>query len=356
MKQYPITIIDEIGTLRDSLTLLQAYSQVIVLVDENTYRDCYPLVNPFLPESHRVIGIFAGEIHKTLSTCEKVWEALSDLRIDRKACLLNLGGGVIGDLGGFIASTYKRGIDFYQIPTTLLAQVDASVGGKVGIDFLDFKNQIGLFVAPKSVLIYPEFLKTLPKREWFSGFAEVIKHYLIADKDTWEKIKTLLPENISVSSMMRDAIRIKSEIVNQDPFEQDVRKALNFGHTIGHGIESYFIGFDQEQVLHGEAVAAGMICETFISRQMGLLTETECMDLANYLKQHFQIPKIPTFAYKPIYQNILQDKKNHSGTVQGVLLNGIGSTVWDVPIAVGMFLDAMDFYQTMTRPLVSVDK
>lgn len=349
MEKRPVLTGNDLSLLINSLGLLEKYSQIIVLCDENTYRDCYPLVRPLLPESHRVIGILAGENHKTLATCEKIWAALCDMKADRSACLLNLGGGVVGDMGGFVASTYKRGISFVQIPTSLLAQVDASVGGKTGVDFLNYKNQIGLFANPVSVLIYPGFLDTLPEREWRSGFAEILKHYLIADKSGWEKTRALSPDSLDAESEIQHSIAIKSAIVELDPHEKNIRKSLNFGHTVGHAIESYFIGFDEEQVLHGEAVAAGMICESFFSWKTGLLTEEECMQIVSYIIKYMNIPIIPAFAYKTIYHRMLQDKKNHSGNILSVLLSGIGNTVFDIPISVDLFLSSMEFYQIQMR-------
>ncbi|MBX7240716.1 MAG: 3-dehydroquinate synthase [Bacteroidia bacterium] len=345
MEKYPVLTGNDLSVLIDSLNLAGKYSQIIVLCDENTYRLCYPLVSPLLPENHRVIGILAGEVHKTLATCEKIWTALCEMNTDRSACLLNLGGGVVGDIGGFVAGTYKRGIAFVQIPTSLLAQVDASVGGKTGVDFLNYKNQIGLFARPESVLIYPGFLQTLPEREWKSGFAEILKHYLIADKPGWERIRNVSPETLDTEAEIRHSVAIKSAITEKDPHEKNIRKSLNFGHTVGHAIESYFIGFDQEQVLHGEAVAAGMICESFFSWQAGLITGEECMQITQYINQYFNIPEIPVFAYKTIFHCMAQDKKNYSGEIRTVLLSGIGNTVFDVSVSEESLLASMEYYQ-----------
>ncbi len=349
MESYQIYIEEDLGEMIVRLNLAGKYSKIIVLTDENTYKDCYPLLKPFLPENHHVIGIFAGEIHKTLSTCEKIWSVLCEVNADRNACLLNLGGGVIGDLGGFVAGVYKRGIDFYQIPTSLLAQVDASVGGKVGIDFMSYKNELGLFYPPYSVLIYPAFLKTLNSREWMSGFAEVVKHHLIADKEGWNRLRLLKPESHEVMLLIQHSINIKHNITTQDPFEKNIRKSLNFGHTIGHAIESYFIGFDAQQVLHGEAVAAGMICESFVSWKTGLLSKQECEEISSYLVKYFNLPTIPTFTHKPIYRIMLHDKKNTFGNIRCVLLNGIGNTVYDRAVSESLFMETMEYYNTLNQ-------
>lgn len=321
------------------------YKQVVVIADEHTFQDCYPTAKKYLPESHNVIPIFAGEIHKTIQTCITLWEALTELHIDRNALIVNLGGGVIGDMGGFVASTYKRGIDFVQVPTSLLAQVDASVGSKLGVDFNGYKNQIGLFASPKAVYIYPEFLKTLPQREWYSGFAEVVKHHLIADKDAWTQIRTLSPLDLDINALIRHSIDIKQAIVNQDPKEKGLRKILNFGHTIGHAIESFFIGFDKATVLHGEAVAIGMLCESHLSWQKGLLTEIEFFEISDYLIKHFYLPLIPTFFFSDIYKLMQQDKKNIGKEIQCVLLNSVGQSTYNQVFTINEYYLAMQFVQ-----------
>lgn len=341
---YPIHIGNDIfGQLSQDIAA-ENYTQVIILADENTYRDCYPLVAAYLP-THKVIPILAGEEHKTLSTCEKIWALLTELSVDRKALIINLGGGVVGDLGGFVAGVYKRGIAFMQVPTSLLAMCDASVGGKVGIDFLAAKNQLGLFSIPKAVYICPRFLSTLAQREWISGFAEVIKHYLIADYLGWQKLQKVALNEIDVESLIRHAVNIKAGIVAQDMNEQHIRKSLNFGHTIGHAIESYFLGFDGEKVLHGEAVAIGMICESHISFQKGLLTEKELIEISSYIRTHFRHQDIPFFTYSHIFDLMLQDKKNHNHLILCVLLKGIGQVKINEIISFENFVESMNYYQ-----------
>ncbi|MFN0203549.1 MAG: 3-dehydroquinate synthase [Bacteroidia bacterium] len=344
MQEYPIYIGNQ------SLSQLQldisakAYSNVVVLLDENTYRDCYPILKDHLPEKHHWIGIYAGEAHKTLSTCEKIWEQLTSCYCDRNTLLINLGGGVIGDMGGFVAGVYKRGIDFVQVPTTLLAQTDASVGSKVGIDFHLYKNQIGLFIDPQAVYICPVFLNTLPKRQLLSGFGEVVKHYLISDKAGWDELKTQAFETLDFEKVIQHSVATKSAIVAQDKMERNIRKALNFGHTVGHAVESYFLGFDSEAMFHGEAVAAGMICESHLSFQKGYLSETELEEITAYLLQHFWLPEMPPFIYKRIYQLMQQDKKNQGDEVMCVLLKEIGKVKWNEPVEKAQLLAALHFY------------
>lgn len=329
------------------------YRQVVVIADEHTFQDCYPIAKEYLPEFHHIIPIFAGEIHKTIQTCTTLWAALTDLHIDRNALIINLGGGVIGDMGGFVASTYKRGIDFVQVPTSLLAQVDASVGSKLGVDFNGYKNQIGLFAAPKAVYIYPEFLKTLPEREWYSGFAEVVKHHLIADKEAWMQIYTTSPLALDINEIIRHSIDIKQHIVRQDPTEKGLRKILNFGHTIGHAIESFFIGFDKATVLHGEAVAIGMLCESHLSWQKELLSESELFGITDYLIKHFYLPQIPDFFFLDIYKLMRQDKKNIGEEIQCVLLNSVGQTSYNQVFTIKEYHLAMQFAQAEIKKKIN---
>jgi 3-dehydroquinate synthase len=241
--------------LKDVLTL-KSYSKVGVLVDSNTENLCYPLIKKILPD-HEIIRVEAGEKFKTIETCQRIWESLTQHGFDRHSVLIVLGGGVLGDMGGFCAATFKRGIDFILVPTTLLSQVDSSVGGKIGVDFMGIKNHIGLFCEPAFTLISSKFLATLPIRELRSGFAEVIKHSLISDRAKWEIIKNKGLEEQNWDKMIEFSYQFKSEIAETDPFEGGVRKILNFGHTIGHAVESACLQ-SLAPLLHGEAIAIGM--------------------------------------------------------------------------------------------------
>ncbi len=324
------------------------YSKVAVLVDENTKRDCYPILKNFLPENHMLIEIQSGEENKNLQTCGYIWEALTKARFDRKGIVFNLGGGVIGDMGGFCASTYKRGIDFIQIPTTLLSQVDASVGGKLGIDFQGFKNHIGLFRNPNNVLIDTQFLKTLPERELRSGFAEVIKHCLIADVDYWQKITKNDLQNQDWTEITAHSIQVKYDVVSQDPTEKGLRKILNFGHTIGHAIETvYMENPDIERLLHGEAIAIGMICEAFISVQKALITTSACEAIQGYILKIYGKTPIETDFMDIILENTLQDKKNTGSTINASLLEGIGKCGFDIPINANEIRESILYYNSL---------
>ena len=299
---------------------ISIYSQVAILVDENTMRDCLFKLPQI--ENALIIEIKSGEEYKNISTCNFIWEQLTINNFDRNALLINLGGGVIGDMGGFCATTYKRGLEFIHIPTTLLAMVDASVGGKLGIDFKGFKNQIGLFNNPKAVLISSEFLETLAESELKSGFAEVVKHALISDNSLWLKLKNTPFTDLDWEDIIDTSVQIKNKIVLADPFEKGERKKLNFGHTFGHAIESYYLE-KGTPISHGEAVFMGMILETKISD----LSETEKNEIKNYILSDFSLPCTPKKSN--LHKFLINDKKNQNGKINFTLLNGIGNCSFD---------------------------
>ena len=313
---YPIVIGE------NSLTEFnfQDYSQIAILVDENTKRDCLSKF-PKLDNSI-IIEIKSGEENKNISTCNFIWEKLTKHNFDRNSLLINLGGGVIGDMGGFCASTYKRGIDFVQIPTTLLAMVDASVGGKLGIDFNGLKNQIGLFNNPKAVLINPTFLKTLPENQLKYGFAEVVKHSLISDVNLWKELQNTSFENLDWKNIIKTSVQIKNKIVSADPFEKRERKKLNFGHTFGHAIESFYLE-KGTPILHGEAVFMRMILETEISD----LNKIEKNEIKNYILSNFALPYTPK--KNNLHKFLINDKKNKDEKINFSLLNKIGNCTID---------------------------
>ncbi len=364
----------------ENITELLQNRQVAVLVDENTKRDCYPILykvfeNTKLPKP-LLIEIPSGEVHKTLETCAHIWYELTQNHFDRKAILLNLGGGVIGDMGGFCASTYKRGIDFIQIPTTLLSQVDASVGGKLGIDFNGFKNHIGLFQTPSKVWIHTPFLKTLPQNEIRSGFAEVIKHTLIADKKAWQNLlkeNEIIKNNFETQSevdaqnnswdkIVAYSVALKAHVTEADPTEKGLRKILNFGHTIGHAIESYFIEENKKEsnkkpvFLHGEAIALGMIAESYFSAflcaelypNQKFISETDFEEIRSYISSVFE-DTITDFRKIIQEDNILQeiikwakqDKKNNQNTILTCVLEEIGKATFDISISEEQILECL---------------
>jgi 3-dehydroquinate synthase len=312
------------------------YSKVIILADTNSALYCYPLIKSILPV-HELIKIEHGEENKNLQTCSFIWQKMTELELDRKALLVNIGGGVIGDMGGFCAATYKRGIDFIQIPTTLLSQVDASVGGKLGIDFQSFKNHIGVFQLPKAVFIYPDFLKTLSKQEIRSGYAEIIKHCLIKDGQEWKNLQRISKENLyslsfDLQLVIKHSVEIKAQVVQEDPTEKGLRKVLNFGHTLGHAIETYFLN-TSKKMLHGEAIAVGMILEALLSLKKGFISQSEFNQIQQYIYSIFDPISLLESDIKAIIPLTLQDKKNSHGKVKFSLLKSIGDCGFDFEIS-----------------------
>lgn len=322
---------------------IQSYSKIAVLVDENTKAHCYPHIKPLL-NSHLLIEIPSGEENKNIDTCNKIWQELTDNEFDRKSLLLNLGGGVIGDMGGFCAATYKRGIDFIQIPTTLLSQVDASVGGKLGIDFGIFKNHIGVFQEPIKVLIDATFLQTLSYRELRSGFGEVIKHCLIADKLAWKDLINKELEGQNWQEIIRHSVAIKAQIVEADPKEKALRKILNFGHTVGHAVESFFLTHTEGRLLHGEAIAIGMICETWLAAQRGFVSEAELSEIRDYIVKIYGRVSIKETDFELIVKNTSQDKKNESGVILCSLLKEIGLANFDIATSKNEIKESLRYY------------
>jgi 3-dehydroquinate synthase len=305
------------------------YSSLFILVDSNTNEKCLMRFLSFLStdKNIEIIEIEAGEIEKNITTCVEIWSILTELGADRKSVLINLGGGVITDIGGFVASTFKRGIDFINIPTSLLAMVDASIGGKNGVDLGNLKNQIGVINSPKMVLVDTSYLNTLPQNEMRSGLAEMLKHGLIADANYWKHFKDLNQSDFAdFDVLIHRSIEIKNEIVTQDPTENGIRKALNFGHTLGHAIESYFLENENKTpLLHGEAVAVGMILESYISWQKKLISETEYDEIKKVIAAIFEKIPFEENDIQPILDLLIHDKKNEYGKIQFSLLDGIGA-------------------------------
>jgi 3-dehydroquinate synthase len=320
------------------------FSAIAVIADSHTYRLCYPELKPLLPR-HTLIRIKAGEEQKHIQTCETIWDALTRANFDRHALVLNLGGGVIGDMGGFCAATYKRGIAFAQLPTTLLAQVDASVGGKLGIDFNGLKNHIGVFQQPDAILIDPEFLKTLPERELRSGFAEVIKHCLIADAGAWNRIRRLDLADQNWPELVAHSVAIKQNVVAQDPTEKGLRKILNFGHTLGHAVETHFLNQPRKRLLHGEAIAAGMVMEAFVAQELGLIDEKLLAQIEEYIFAVYGRVTLTDADVNAVLALTLQDKKNRAGEVQMALLDGPGHCTFGVAVSKAQMLRSMNFYR-----------
>jgi 3-dehydroquinate synthase len=303
------------------------YSNYYIICDENTFEFCLPTLlfhSPLLNEAE-IIELESGEDKKTLETCLQVWGALTDTGADKKSLIINLGGGVISDLGGFVASTFKRGIDCINIPTTLLSMVDASVGGKTGVDFEGIKNHIGTTSEPKAIFVNPSFLETLSERQIKNGFAEVIKIAIIADATFWEELKKLKSvKEFSSEKVITKAIALKNSIVKKDLHENDLRKSLNFGHNIGHALESSLIQ-QQKDILHGEAVAAGMIMEAKIALSLKRISAKECKEVTDYIFSIYKNIKITKETESQLLKYILHDKKNIGDNLCFALPKGIGA-------------------------------
>jgi 3-dehydroquinate synthase len=257
--------------------------------------------------------------------------------------MINLGGGVITDMGGFVASTYKRGIDFINIPTTLLSQVDASVGGKTGIDVDNVKNMVGTFTLPQCVFIETAFLKTLPQRELLSGFAEMIKHGLIADQEYYKQLKNSDYLQVSAQAIYR-SVEIKNEVVTEDPHEKGLRKILNFGHTIGHAVETYSLINDTQPLTHGEAIAIGMICEAFLSSTNNTLKAGELEDITAYISKLYPAYTIKEESFAQLMEFMQSDKKNENGQIMFSLLSSTGKCDYNCRISEKDILESFTYF------------
>jgi 3-dehydroquinate synthase len=299
------------------------YSDVFVLMDENSYRHCSQFFKQFINEDHTFV-IPSGEQSKSLATCNFIWEKLLHAKADNHALLVNIGGGMITDLGGFCASVYKRGIDYVNIPTTLLAFIDASVGGKTAIDFEGVKNAIGSFSKPEATILFPGFLNSLPERQLKSGFAEMLKHALLTGGEIYERL--FHPEfffSLINGKDIVSSIRFKSSIVKADFMEKGLRRQLNLGHSLGHAFESFFIE-KNKPMLHGEAVAAGLLAEAYISTLHEALDPVYLDILVPALKHLFNWQPIRSDEVPKVLSYLSQDKKNSHSSLQFVLIRKPG--------------------------------
>jgi 3-dehydroquinate synthase len=316
----------------------------IILVDENTHDYCLEfLITTFdVLKEAEVMLLPVGEENKVLEVCFQVWEAMSEYHISRKDLIINLGGGVVSDMGGFVASIYKRGIDFINIPTTLLSMVDASVGGKTGVDLGRFKNQLGTFTNPKGLFVDVSFLSTLPSEEILNGFAEMLKHGLIASPVYWKELTSLASmDDLLTEKLISTSIEIKNKIVKGDPKEVNDRKKLNFGHTIGHGLEGFFL--TSNPIGHGHAVAIGMLAESFISYKKGILSEADWNEINGVLTALFPVLPIRLEDIEVIIELMRNDKKNSENEIKSCLLTGIGSCVYDQNLTVDEIKESLYF-------------
>jgi len=305
-------------------------SRIGIMVDENTHDCCLDYILSIHPkfENSEIILLPIGEENKVMEVCFQVWEALTEYNFSRKDLIINLGGGVVTDMGGFIASIYKRGMDFIHIPTSLLGMVDASIGGKTGIDLGNYKNQLGVINHPKAIFIDPSFLDTLPAEEIIYGYAEMLKHALIRDKILWEEIKYVNNDaDLTSLDILVKSIKIKVDIIDEDPLEGGLRKILNFGHTIGHGLEGYYFG--KSNLAHGHCVALGLCAEAYLSWQKGLLNKEDYIDIENCIRRSFHFISISAEEITEILKLVHNDKKNSEDQIKCCLISGIGSCLYD---------------------------
>lgn len=326
------------------------YSNLFIIVDSNTNEHCLPKFLPLLETdlTIEIVEFEAGEINKNIETCIEIWKVLTELGADRKTLIINIGGGVVTDLGGFVASTFKRGVNFIHIPTTLLSMVDASVGGKNGVDLGNLKNQIGVINTPKMVLVDTNYLQTVPQNEMRSGLAEMLKHGLIFDKAYWESFLDIKAIDFNqLDNLIYRSVEIKNSIVMQDPTEKNIRKSLNFGHTLGHAIEGYFLENENKTtLLHGEAIAAGMILESYISLHKKLITEEEYSQIKTVLKSIYEDVVFEENDIEPILELLIHDKKNEYGTIQFALIEGIGQIKINQSVENELILNAFEDYKS----------
>lgn len=354
-KNYPIYFDKVAYSELNSYLENNSFSKIIVLTDSNTNLYCFEIFNSKLSKLNTGaisnITFPYGEKNKNISTCESIWNQLSKLGADRNSLIINLGGGVVSDLGGFIASTFMRGIKFINIPTTLLSMVDASIGGKTGVDLNNLKNQIGVINNPSMIVVDPVFLKTLPQDEIKSGFSEMIKHALISGLDYWNSIKSVELKNLYAGNIFYNSIVIKTEIVDKDPYEKKIRKILNYGHTIGHAIESFCLTSDNHKELtHGHSIAIGMILEGYISTVKLNFDKHQNNAIKNLLLSNFEIIKFSSNDIEEIIKLMRFDKKNNKGELNFILLKEIGKAVIDQKVDIDLIKKSF-LYLNDIRPI-----
>lgn len=324
------------------------FSKLFIIVDNNTHTHCLPHFMSKLETdlACEIIEIEAGETNKNIDTCVGVWNALSDLGADRKSLIVNLGGGVVTDLGGFVACTFKRGLKYINVPTSLLAMVDASVGGKTGVDLGALKNQVGVISSGDMVIVDTSFLDTLPQNHLKSGLAEMLKHGLIYDESYWDKFSNLNILTLNdLDTLIHQSVQIKNTIVTEDPQEHGLRKTLNFGHTLGHAIESYFLSeSDKVELLHGEAIAVGMIMETYISSEILNFPKSDLETIKKTFLKIFNKVSIEVSDHDAIIDLLKYDKKNEHGNINFVLLENIGVPKIDCLVENELLIKAFEYY------------
>ena len=323
------------------------HDRTFILVDETTERCCLPIVSGLdCVRGARIIVIGATDSHKTLESLSHVWEALGEGGATRHSLLINIGGGMVTDLGGFAASTFKRGINYINIPTTLLSMVDASVGGKTGINFRGLKNEIGVFSNASTVILDTTFLKSLDAENICSGYAEMLKHGLISNEKMWAELinfDLVQPDLQQLQTMVADSVAVKQRIVTEDPLEQGIRKALNLGHTVGHAFESFAL--KHSPILHGYAVAYGLISELYLSTVKTGFPSDKMHQTVSFIKEYYGKMAITCDDYPTLLELMTHDKKNVAGTINFTLLGGIGDIRINQTATKEDIYEALDFYR-----------
>lgn len=349
---YPVVVgADALHSFHRLTTNLDV-SRYFILGDSNTLRHCLPELLAHVPalRDAETIAVQEGEASKSLGVCQDIWNHLTEHAADRDTVLVNLGGGVVTDLGGFIAGTFKRGIRCVHLPTSLLGMVDAAIGGKTAIDLVGVKNVVGVFHDPLAVYVHMPFLKSLGKRELLNGVAEMIKHGLVQDATHWDAVRAApLHDLDALGPLVHRSAAIKTEVVRQDPIDRGIRKILNFGHTIGHGIEAHSWESSHRTLLHGEAVAIGMICEAWLSWRLDLLDRESNDNIAAYLLELYKPYRFDGAENHRIIELMRNDKKNAQGGFRLSLLTGIGSAKVDVPITALQVQEALEHYRLLVR-------
>ena len=357
MNPQQVEIAENLETSLASAIAVCEHDKLFILTDDTTRELCWPVVSSFpCLQGAEVISIGATDTHKTLDSVVHVWEELGRLGGTRHTLLINLGGGMVTDLGGFAASTFKRGINYINIPTTLLAMVDASVGGKTGINFRGLKNEIGVFNNAATVILDTQFLRTLDRENILSGYAEMLKHGLISNEAMWAELMNfpLGAEPLDLTTLQRmlaDSVAVKQRIVTEDPLEHGLRKALNLGHTVGHAFESFALSTMgtvpsvQTPLLHGYFVAFGLVCELYLSAVKTNFPTDKMRQTVSFIREHYGRMPITCDDYPTLFELMTHDKKNTAGTINFTLLGDIGDIRINQTATKEEIYEALDFYR-----------
>ena len=340
-------IIHTVNLNKDLKRIISEYDneKKIILTDNNCKKLCLPIIADIIDDNFKIFEINSGEEFKSINTVQKIWNFLLQNNFNRHSLMINLGGGMVTDIGGFAASTFKRGMSFINIPTSLLAQVDASIGGKTGINYGGLKNEIGVFNQADYVIISNTFLKTLSKSEFLSGFAEMLKHALICEEKHFNELFDFFINNYKknnfsqITDLIIKSVNIKKHFVKKDIFDTGVRKTLNFGHTFGHAFESLF----NLKLKHGEAVAQGIICELFLSAKKLNFDKNKLEQINSMIKKIFGVLFIPDEDFEAVYSLMKHDKKNTNNVINCVLLEGIGKPKIDQELSKNEVYNALKY-------------